>query len=435
MNNLAGSLKLRLSTGLAAQGYNQAVTIGTQLVSVPILIAAWGVERYGVWLLISAIPAYLALADLGFAQVGGGEMTMRLARGDRDGAVTSYQTTFAMNCVLGLVCFAVVAGFALSPLSRALIGEAHATWEVQWAIVALAAHVLMTLLRGVIGAGLRSAGQFSVLVALAATMRLTDTAIVLTVAILGGGILDAATGMLAGAAAGMLAVTLWFQRRHPWLKLGFWHASRASAREMLPSSLHFVGYTLGNLISIQGATIVVGAVLGPAAVALTSTARTLARVGATAANMISHTLQIEYAALFGSGATRPFRRLIRWHALAIGAMATLYLVLMLAFGPLVYGAWTHGKLGTPHLLLSLLAIATFGEMLWTALQTPSIAVNRLRITGRVFFVASCLGLLALGLLSREFSVIVFGWVAVALSTGMLMAAAFEFRILTRALRE
>src|SRR5690606_26689776 len=151
LNSLAGSLKLRLSTGLAAQTYSQAVTIGTQLLSVPVLISAWGVEQYGVWLLISAIPAYLALADLGFAQVGGSDMTMRLARGDREGALVTYQTTFAMNCVLGLACFAVVAGFALSPLSGWLIGDAHAGRAVQWAIVALAGHAMMSLMRGVIG--------------------------------------------------------------------------------------------------------------------------------------------------------------------------------------------------------------------------------------------------------------------------------------------
>src|SRR5690606_23176352 len=141
-----------------------------------------------------------------------------------------------------------------------------------------------------------------------------------------------------------------------------------------------------------------------------NTVRTLARTGITAANMLSKMLQIEYGALFGSGATDPFRRLFRWHALATVALATLYLVLMLLFGPLVYEAWTHGELGMPNLLLALLAITTFGEMLWSALQTPSIAVNQLRLTGRVFFIASCLGLIALGLLSREFGVIVFGWV-------------------------
>jgi len=264
-------------------------------------------------------------------------------------------------------------------------------------------------------------------------MRLADAAIVLGVALAGGSILMAAGGMLAGAAIAMLSTVVWFQWRYPWLKLGLGHASRASVREMLSPSLHYVGYTLGNLVSIQGSTIVIGAVLGPVAVALTSTLRTLTRTGVTVANMLSITLQIEYASLYGQSAFARFKHLLRWHATAIGALVIAYLMLMLALGPQVYDIWTHGKFGAPTVLLAWLTVATACDIAWTALQTPSIAVNRMRITGRTFFLVSCLGLAALGLLSREFGVIVFGWVSLAISLSMILAATLETRILTRSL--
>ena len=38
-----------------------------QIVSVPVLVRAWGVGGYGVWLMITTAPAYFALSDLGFA--------------------------------------------------------------------------------------------------------------------------------------------------------------------------------------------------------------------------------------------------------------------------------------------------------------------------------------------------------------------------------
>ena len=121
-------------------------------------------------------------------------------------------------------------------------------------------------------------------------------------------------------------------------------------------------------------------------------------------------------------AAQPFKRLFRWHALAIGCLIAAYLALMLPFGPMVYDLWTHGKLGSPHLLLSLVTVATAGDMFWTALQTPSIAVNHMRLTGRTFFVASCAGLVALGFLSRPFGIVTFGWVSAAVSALMIVAA-------------
>jgi len=167
-----GAIKGRVSLGLLAQGYSRIVTIVIQLVSVPILIGHWGLEQYGVWLLISAVPVYLSLADLGFAQVGASDMTMRIARGDRDGAQVSYHTIFAINCLIGAIGLAAALGFILSPLSVQLIGPDHATQSVRLAMLVLTAHALFSLLQGVIGAGMRAEGQFALMATFIATTRL-----------------------------------------------------------------------------------------------------------------------------------------------------------------------------------------------------------------------------------------------------------------------
>src|SRR6266511_513556 len=80
------NLARRLARGLGAGFYGQIVVIVIQLVGVPILLHAWQVRLYGEWLILFALPAYLSLADLGFCQSAGNDMTARLARGDRSGA-------------------------------------------------------------------------------------------------------------------------------------------------------------------------------------------------------------------------------------------------------------------------------------------------------------------------------------------------------------
>ena len=51
------------------------------------MLRYWGVHLYGEWLLISTIPAYLLLTDLGFGNVAGSDMTMRVHAGDGEGAI------------------------------------------------------------------------------------------------------------------------------------------------------------------------------------------------------------------------------------------------------------------------------------------------------------------------------------------------------------
>ena len=65
------STKRRITQGIGANGFGQAVTILTQIASVPILIHAWGMDLYGEWITLSAIPAYLVLSDIGFTSIAG----------------------------------------------------------------------------------------------------------------------------------------------------------------------------------------------------------------------------------------------------------------------------------------------------------------------------------------------------------------------------
>ena len=72
----------RILHGLSANAYGQLVVIVIQLAGVPILLHAWGTQLYGEWLILAAIPTYLSMADLGFSQSAGNDMTARMARGD-----------------------------------------------------------------------------------------------------------------------------------------------------------------------------------------------------------------------------------------------------------------------------------------------------------------------------------------------------------------
>ena len=78
---MTSEVRARVIRNLGANGVSQIVNIIVQLCSVPLFLRFWGVTLYGEWLTLSAIPAYLAMSDLGFASVAANDMTMRVARG------------------------------------------------------------------------------------------------------------------------------------------------------------------------------------------------------------------------------------------------------------------------------------------------------------------------------------------------------------------
>ena len=184
----ATSVRQRILHGLGANAFGQIVTVIVQLAGVPILLHAWGVQLYGEWLILFAIPAYLSMTDLGFTQSAANDMTARVARGDRAGALVVFQS-------LGALVYALVAlGLALAaavvpwlPLAEWLNFQTMDTRTAQWVLCLLAAQVLVSLLDGIPYAGFRANGEYALHFSLQSGVRLLQFAGVCIAALAGGG--------------------------------------------------------------------------------------------------------------------------------------------------------------------------------------------------------------------------------------------------------
>src|ERR1700722_13658547 len=102
------SLQKKLTHGFSAAALGPVVTAFVQLVTVPVFLRVWGAERYGEWILLSAIPSYLSMTDMGFGNAAGNEMTMDVASGNRQRALQTFQSTGALIVTASLLALAAV---------------------------------------------------------------------------------------------------------------------------------------------------------------------------------------------------------------------------------------------------------------------------------------------------------------------------------------
>src|SRR3954454_17866012 len=94
------SVKRRLIAGFGAGTFGRLANVLIQVVGVPIFLLHWGTALYGEWLLLNTIPAYFALSDIGFGSVAGNEMTMLVAAGKKDEALTVFQSVWILTTVM-----------------------------------------------------------------------------------------------------------------------------------------------------------------------------------------------------------------------------------------------------------------------------------------------------------------------------------------------
>ena len=206
----------RLTKGLGAQGYSQAVQIFIRLAEVPLLLGFWGTRLYGEWLMLAAIPACLAICDGGFAGAASREMSMRSGAGDRHGALALFQSTwiFLLLVSLGFGLLALVA-VQVAPLHEWLGFKVMDPATVKLVTILLVAYVLVGFQTGLVYGGFWCEGRYAMGMALGTTMQLMEFGGLALAVALGGGPDGSCIRLPGGAYRGIVPDASWPLSRHP----------------------------------------------------------------------------------------------------------------------------------------------------------------------------------------------------------------------------
>ena len=383
----------RILHGLGANAYGQLVVIVIQLAGVPILLHAWGAQLYGEWLILAAIPTYLSMADLGFSLSAGNDMTARIARGDIADALAVFQSLSAMVYGLALAGLVLVALLvAWLPLGQWLHFAALSTREVRWILWLLAAEVLVRLCDGVNHAGFRSHGDYARHVALNASTMLLQNVAAWVAALSGTGPVGAALALVAVRVVEVPAAAAWLRHRHDDVRLGLAHASLHELRRLIKPAAANLAVPLASALNVQGMVLVVGASLGPIAVVVFSTLRTLARLALRIVQSINDAIQPELAHAWGRASREHLQQLFV-HGLRMTAAMALGAVVMLHFtGAWIIALWTNHRVHFDPALFDWLLLSSICIVMWHGALILLQAANRHARASAWYVLSSGLGL-------------------------------------------
>ncbi|MCK9367471.1 MAG: hypothetical protein M0P72_10035 [Metallibacterium scheffleri] len=355
----------RILHGLGANAYGQLVVIVIQLAGVPILLHAWGTQLYGEWLILAAIPTYLSMADLGFSQSAGNDMTARMARGDAAGTLAVFQSLSV------LVYGVAIAGLLLSALALWLLPLQNwfqfgqlSTVEVRWIFWLLAAEVFMKLADGVNHAGFRANGDYALHVSIGSTTTLLQMALVWSLALVGHGPLAAAVALVAVRAVQTPLMAMLLQYRHRNLHFSLAHFRLGGLRPLLKPALANLAMPVATALNMQGMVLVIGAALGPPAVVTFTVLRTLTGLVRQSCANISYAFEPEFAAIHGMLDRRRLSHMFGRMLVLQSVVVSIGVVVLLVGGDWIVKVWTHGMVQVDKALLYWLLLSAVSSMLW-----------------------------------------------------------------------
>jgi O-antigen/teichoic acid export membrane protein len=428
----------RFLQGFGATAIGPMVTILAQVISVPVLLRSWGPRLYGEWLILSAIPTYIAFSDVGFGNVAANDMTMRVASGDRDGALVTFQSTWifiTMTSLLVVVCF--MSGAWMMPLGRWLNLSLITPQNARVILTILCIYALLCLQADLTTAGFRCEGNYALGMLIKNMLRLVETLGVTIIVAAHAKPIQAAATYLILRAIGTPVMAWLMMRKTVWLRYGLGHATRQRTKSLAVPAVAFMAFPAGSALSLQGMVIVIAALLGPVAVAVFSTMRTLTRFGFQIMEALKNSVWPELSLAYGVQNWALARKLHRvacqaslWSS--IGSAIFLYFA-----GGKIIELWTHGRIVMDVTAFHWLLLVIVANSFWYTSSVVTVASNTHERVAAVYLAGTAASLLIARLLIPSFGIsgaamallaidLIVGWYVISSSLAALSESAIDF---------
>lgn len=355
------SLK-RISAGAGANVVNLVYQIVIVGISVPVLAGAWGVEQYGVWVMLTAVPAYLALSDFGFSTAATNDIAMHYARGATDKAVEVLHSVWTLSLI---VSAAIVGGLALLVAGAGL--WAPKTWplnEFGGTILLLGVYAVLNLTSRTILGVFRATGHYARGTLVYDALQFIEGCTYMAAAWFGGGFIGAAAAMVIVRTINLVSLAVMLKVILPDLPLGFAGANVATLKRLVKPAAASMAIPISMALNMQGVALVVGAVVSPTATAVLSATRTVSRVAVQVISAVNRAMIPELSAASATGNVEAQRRIARINTLMLVFAAAPAAGLFGVLGPWAIGIWTAGAMHPSSTVAGLLGLAMLLHCIW-----------------------------------------------------------------------
>jgi len=373
--------KGRILSGVAANLYSQAVTIVMQLATLPIFLSRWSSEEYGRWLIISAIPAYLGISDVGILTAAGNLMAMHQARGETPMVNRIFNSGLAALLLI-LPPLALCASVLLTVYSFGMdIDERKALFVM---ILTGLLNVSSTLFDAVY----RSFGMYPRVAFLLTTVRVFDFFGVFAGLLIGGTLTSTAVGFLTIRSISTVVMFGLTRKDVPQVRWNLREMDFSLMRRLMRNGVGFLSFPLGYMLTLQGLVLLVGAQLGGTAVALFSSSRTLARLLAQISDAAGKSVAPEISALYGAGREAELNQLVNRVLWRVVLLIVLCACALAPLGPTILRIWSHGKIGFDYTVFTFLLAGAVAAAYWQVQSVRLTATNRHEFVAATFSMSS-----------------------------------------------
>ena len=376
---------------MASQVWGRLVSnMGVRLLRLPLMLTVLGPEDFGRWLVLASLSSWLSIPTTGTSSVAAASMSMSTGGGDLASARRSYSELVALNAYLSMILAGIACGLSMAfPLHEWLGTPMERKRETSMALLLLSSGVILSGMAETFGTRLKAAGRSHVQAFWLGWMAWLELLLLFVLLRYTRNFDHLALASLLVSVCLSTALYLSSRMALPQVRFDRSCAAGEGMGALFRKSLYFQAFPLGHAVLLQGMILVVQWMLGPAAVAVYSTARTLVRVVNQGLETVNHSVWPEMSLQFGSGNLPRIALLHRSSVMFSLGVSLVSAAMLLAFGPGLYALASGKTLTADRALLAAFLVSVPLNALWYTSSMVQLACNRHEGLSQRYLLSAC----------------------------------------------
>ena len=360
----------RLRQTFVAILFGRGLMAVRQLLLVPILIKAWGIDYYGGWLIISSIPSFLSMSNLGLGTSAAARIATRKGDDSMELSKVTVATAWSLiSSVLILVMLALAGWNAARPGSFSALEHGYPIL-----LLLLAAYFVRLLAQPVHGWWV-SQGKSGRSLHLNNVQACGELVVFAVIPLAGGNALQLSAVGLAWSLAWLVAY-LWISSAAGCPLLFKARPKMAEAKALLSTGVGHQLSPLWQAILFQGSIMAAGALFGAPGAALWGALRVVTRAGNQVLELVSQSVGPEFQLNCANGDI-PANRALHARAVVLSvAVSTMIACGLMIFGNQVFQIWTQHAFTVSPVVWWIMPLSLIPFSLWWVSGEYQRSVNR-----------------------------------------------------------
>jgi len=374
---LIADLRKRIINGFFSGFVNNIITVLIQLLGIPILISNWGINYYGEWLVLSAIPSYIALSEIGLGTVVNTKINVLVLENKEKEASIIFNQAFNFMLKLGLFPLLIFVLFIILPNSNEKL-NIHYISELEYRIAALflGLYSFLALLLSLPTGLYRAINYYAKGQHINNIFKILEFTSLLSSVLFGAKVIEASFILFIIRFVQSLYIYYDLKKITTIINVHLSKINFKIIQPLLKPSFSLLGIYAGNSLINQGMIIITNISLGSNYVAILTTVRTLGNTVIGVVRVVNQTFFGEFTTAYFQRNFILTKKLLKTSEIILISLCLLIIVFLFFAGDTIIRLWTSNRIQITQPFFNIFLISLLLNSVWYSRWNFLLAINK-----------------------------------------------------------